>query len=188
MNAVIRTKRTSPLKWGIVTQAVMLLIFVSVFTSCGLLGKNGKPRLDLTKLQLKEDIIAFVFSRMPNIYSGLVKLDDEIGLIEKELERLKEIESEFPKQKKIILTERNNWNKVKHSLQTSLLNLEKKVESIYVTYLVNKEKGIELMDKSTKSLITDIDQTLEVSSPHTKRLIVVGKKSFIVNLKNRLFG
>lgn len=188
MNAAKGTKRTSPLRWGIVTQAMMLLIFVSLFSSCGMLSKNGKPRLDLTKIQLKEDIITFIFSRMPKIYSGLVKLDDEIGLIDKELERLKEIESEFPKQKRIIATERNNWNKVKYALQTSLSNLEKKVESIYVTYLVNKEKGIELMDKSTKSLITDIDQALEASSPHTKRLIVVEKKSFIAYLRDRLLG
>ena len=188
MNAVTRTKKTSTLRWGMVTQAMTLLIFVSIFSSCGLLGKNGKPHLEFTKIQLKEDIITFTFSRMPNIYSGLVKLDHEIGLIDTELERLKEIESEFPKQKKIIVTERNNWNKVKHALQTSLSNLEKRVESIYVTYLVNKEKGSELMNKSTKSLITDIDQTLEASGPHTRRLIAVKKKSFIANLRDRFFG
>lgn len=166
----------------------MVFIFVSVVASCGFLNKNDQPQLDLSKLQLKEDIISFTFRKVPKIYSGLVKLDSEIDLIDKELERLKEIEAEFPKQKRIIITERNNWKKIKKNLRSSLLNLEKEVEKIYVTYLVNKNRGTELINKNMKSLVDTINKTLDASNPHTKRLIVVEKKSFFASLKDNLFG
>ena len=109
-------------------------------------------------------------------------------LIDKELERLKEIEAEFPKQKKIIITERNNWKKVKKDLRSSLSNLEKDVEKIYVTHLVNKSKGTELINKNITPLVDTINKALEASSPHTRRLIVVEKKSFFASLKDKLSG
>ncbi len=152
------------------------------------MNKNDQPQLDLSKLQLKEDIITFTFWKVPKIYSGLVKLDGEIDLIDKELERLKEIEAEFPKQKKIIINERKNWKKVKKDLRSSLSNLEKKVEKIYVTHLVNKDKGTELINKKMTPLVDTINKALEASSPHTKRLIVVEKKSVFASLKDNLFG
>lgn len=188
MAAKIILNKNYPIKWGIITRVVMVFTFVFVVTSCELINKNKKPQLDLTKLQLKEDIIAFTFYKVRKIYSGLVKLDNQIVLIDKELERLKEIEAEYPKQKKIIITERKIWKKVKKNLQTSLSNLEKEVEKIYVTYSVNKNKGIELINKNTKSLVNDIGKALEASRPHTKRLIVVVKKSFIDIFKAKLFG
>lgn len=188
MNVILRIKKNAPTNRRIATRMVMVFCFVSVVASCGFSKKNDQPQLDLSKLQLKKDIISFTFSTVPKIYSGLVKLDSEIVLIDKELERLKEIEVEFPKQKKIIITERNNWKKVKKDLRSSLSNLEKEVEKIYVTHLVNKNKGTELINKNMKPLVDTLNKTLEASSPHTKRLIVVEKKSFFASLKDNLFG
>ena len=188
MNVILRIKETVPFNRRITTRMVVMFCFVSVVASCGFLNKNDQPQLDLSKLQLKEDIISFTFRKVPKIYSGLVKLDSEIDLIDKELERLKEIEAEFPKQKRIIITERNNWKKIKKNLRSSLLNLEKEVENIYVTYLVNKNRGTELINKNMKSLVDTINKTLDASNPHTKRLIVVEKKSFLASLKDNLFG
>ena len=188
MDVTLRTKRNAPIKSRIITRMVVVFCFVSVVASCGFLNKNDQPQVGLSKLQLKKDIITFTFRKVPKIYSGLVKLDSEIVLIDKELERLKEIEAEFPKQKKIIITERNNWKKVKKDLRSSLSNLEKEVEKIYVTHLVNKDKGTELINKNMKPLVDTINKTLEASSPHTKRLIVVKRKSFFASLKDKLSG
>lgn len=188
MSAIVKANNIFPTNRGIITRMVVVFCFVSIVVSCGFLNKNDRPQVDLSKLQLKEDIITFTFKKVPRIYSGLVKLDNEIVLIDKELERLKEIEAEFPKQKKIIIIERNNWKKVKKDLRSSLSNLEKKVEKIYVTHLVNKSKGTELINKNIKSLVGTINKTLEASSPHTRRLIVVEKKSFLASLKDKLSG
>ena len=188
MGAYLITKTIFPTNRCIVTRVLMVLCFVSVVASCEFLEKNNQPQLDLSKLQLNKDIIAFTFNKVPKIYSGLVKLDNEIVLIDKELERLKEIEAEFPKQNKIILAERSNWQRVKKDLRSSLENLEREIEKIYVTHLVNKNKGMELIKNNMKALTDAINKTLEASTPHTKRLIVVEKKSFWVNLKHKLSG
>ena len=188
MDTIVKAKNNFPINRRIITRMVVMFCFVSIVTSCGFLNKNGQPQLDLSKLQLKEDIITFTFRKVPKIYSGLVKLDSEIDLIDKELERLKEIEAEFPKQKNIIVSEQNNWKKVKKDLRSSLSNLEKEVEKIYVTHLVNKNKGAELINKNMKPLVETINKALEAASPHTKRLIVVEKKSVFASLKDNLFG
>ena len=188
MNVTLRIKRNAPINWGIITRMVVVFCFVSVVASCEFLNKNAQPQVNLSKLQLNKDIITFTFSKVPKIYSGLVKLNSEIVLIDKELERLKEIEAEFPKQRKIIITERNNWKKVKKDLRSSLSNLEKEVEKIYVTHLVNKNKSTELINKNMRPLVDTINKTLEASGPHTKRLIVVEKKSVFASLKDNLFG
>ena len=187
MNVILRIEKIAPTNRCIITRMVAMFCFVSIVTSCGFLNKNKQPQLDLSKLQLKKDIITFTFRKVPSIYSGLVKLDSEIDLIDKELARLKEIEAEFPKQKNIIVTERSNWKKVKKNLRSSLSNLEKEVEKIYVTHLVNKNKGAELINKNMKPLVDTINKALEASSPHTKRLIVK-KKSLLASLKDNLFG
>jgi hypothetical protein len=188
MSAIMKANTNFSTDRCIITRMVVMFCLVSIVTSCQFLNKNGQPQLDLTKLQLKEDIITFTFSKVPKIYSGLVKLDSEIDLIDKELDRLKEIEAEFPKQKNIIITERNNWQKVKKNLHSSLSNLEKAVEKIYVTHLVNKNKGVELIKKNIKPLVGTINKALEASRPHTKRLIVAEKKSLFSSLKENLFG
>lgn len=188
MGIIVKAKKNSQTSRCIITRMVMVFVFVSVVTSCGFAKRNNQPQIELSKLHLKEDIISFTFNKIPKIYSGLVKLDSEIVIVDKELERLKEIEAEFPKQKKIILTERNHWKKVKKDLLSSLSKLEKEVENIYVTHLVNKEKGTDLINKNTKPLMETINKTLEASSPHTKRLIVTEKKSFLAGLKDKFLG
>ena len=45
-----------------------------------------------------------------------------------------------------------------------------------------------LINKNMKPLVDTLNKTLEASSPHTKRLIVVEKKSFFASLKDNLFG
>jgi len=57
-----------------------------------------------------------------------------------------------------------------------------------VTHLVNKDKGTELINKNKKSLVEKINKALEASSPQTKRLMVVEKKSILAVLKDQLFG
>ena len=166
----------------------VIIAAVAVVTGCDLVKKEKKPRQDLSRVQLKGDIILFTFKTVPYLYSSLVRLNDEIVLIDKELERLITIEGEFPRQKKIISLERSNWKKIQKGLFAALSNIEKDTEKIYVTHLVNKAKGKELIDKRVETLTTSIKEALNTSQPHTKRLKVVIKKTKMDKLKEKLFS
>ena len=181
-------KTSSPAKWIIITVVLVILIAVAVVAAGSLSRKNQKPKLDLSHIKLKEDIIFFTYKTLPNLYSGLFRLNSEIDLIDKERERLKEIEAEFPQQKKIISVESSNWNRVQNGLSTALSHIEKDIEKIYVTHLVNKAKAKELIDNKTETLTTAIKEALEASKPHTNRLKVVKKKTAVDKLKEKIFS
>ena len=187
MNATQKTNKTATINWQIIIRLMIVFCFVFAVASCKFFSKE-QPQLNLSKLQLKEDIISFTFKKAPKIYSGLIRLDNEIVLIDNELERLKEIENEFPRQIRIIIVERGNWKKVKNELLASFASLKREVEKIYVTHLVNKEKGSKLIGKNMKSLVETVNKALESSSAHTKRLIAKEKKSFLASLKNKILG
>ena len=171
-----------------VTTVLVIFMAVAVVAGCGLSKRGPKPRQDLSKVQLKQEIILFTFYRVPNLYSGLVRLNDEIVRIDKELERLIKIEDEFSRQKKIILSEQSNWNKIQKDLFAALSTIEKDIEEIYVTQLVNKAKGKELIDEKRQPLTTAINEALNASQPHTKRLKMVKKKTKMDTLKEKFFG
>jgi hypothetical protein len=140
----------------------------------------------LAKVQLNPEIITFAFQKIPNIYRGLVRFNNQILLIDKELERLTEIEAEFPRQKAIVNGERVNWTRLQKSLFTGLSRIEKEVEKIYVTHLVNPDKGRALVEKETPSLVQAVNKALDASEPQTNRLRVEKKKTFMDRLKEKL--
>ena len=181
-------KTSSPIKWLIIAAVMVIIIAVAVVAAGRIFGKNQRPRTDLARIRLKEDIIVFTFKTLPNLYSGLVQLNNEIDLIDKEQERLKEIEAEFPRQNKIISAERSNWKKVKMDLLTAVSTIEKNIENIYVTHLVNKAKAKELIKEKTETLTTNINEALQASKPHTNRLKIDKKKTVIDKLREKIFS
>ena len=181
-------KKSSALKWIVViivlTSAVGTFMVRSASRS-----QNKKGELQpLPKVQLKEDIVAFVFGALPDIYAGLFRINREIILIDNELERLEEIEAEFPRQKNIVSAEKSNWKQIQRSLFTALSAIEKDIENIYVTRLVNKAKGKELIDQKKEFLEKAVTDALNASAPHTGRLTVDEKKTAFDKLKGKLFS
>ena len=179
-------KNSSVKKMVIIFAAVGVVIAVAVVAAAGLSRRKQAVPGALAKVQLKQEMLSFTFQRLPDIYQGLVRLNDQILLIDKELERLKEIEAEFPRQKAIINAERSNWTRVQRSLFTALSRIEKAVEKIYVSHLVNTDKGIALIKKENKPLSESVQKALTTAEPHTKRLKVEKKKTFIDRIKEKL--
>ncbi len=179
-------KKTSASKWMITFTAVGVVIAVAVVAAAGLSrSKKNKPQ-ELAKVQLKQEILSFSFQMIPEIYTGLVQLNNQILLIDKELSRLKEIEAEFPRQKTIINAERMSWTRVQNTLMIALSGIERVVEKIYVAHLINTNKGKELIGNEKKSLLETVKKALDASEPQIKRLRVVKKKTLIEQIREKL--
>ncbi|MBW2370248.1 MAG: hypothetical protein JRH15_20450 [Deltaproteobacteria bacterium] len=104
-------------------------------------------------------------------------------LIDQELERLSELETGYPSQKKIIDRERSMWVQTKKQLTGSVSSAEKQLETFFVAYTVNKTKGKELINENVAALTGRIDSVLETSSEVTRRLKRVQKKTIKDKLK-----
>jgi archaellum component FlaC len=164
---------------------ILFLFIISLSLGCNG-AKSQNPVKDLTHIKLSEDAILFTFNNIPRIYSGLASIDNEIVLIDNELERLKEIETQYPRQFKVVAIEKTNWIKIRRNLLDDLETLEKDIERLYVTYIVNKDKGNALIEEKSESIITAINTALDISTPDTRRLKPVEKKSFVARIKDKI--
>jgi hypothetical protein len=124
----------------------------------------------LTKVRLKPELLLFTFEKLPDLYPELVHLNDEIILIEHEMGRLDDIASEFPTQRKIVAEEKTIWNKTLKELTKTLTTIEKDIEKSYVTFLVNEEKGRQLIESHQAKLTEAALNALEAASINTQRL------------------
>lgn len=137
-------------------------------------GKDFKK--DIESVTLQEDILKFTYKKLNNVYALIINYDNEILLINKEVERLVEMEKEFPKQIKIILDEKKIWEEARTNLVESLAALENEIVSIYVTHKVNQQKGITLIKEKKESLHATANDTIVSYKELTKRLKPTMKK------------
>jgi len=178
-------KNTSATKWVIILLVVALTVAAAMVAAEGLSRKKMVASEALTKVRLNPDILSFAYQTMPNIYRGLVGCNDQILLIDKELQRLTDIESEFPRQKVIIDAERANWTSLQKTLFTVLSRVEKAVEKIYVTHLINPDRGKVLVEKEETPLMEAVNKALDASEPKIRRLRVEKKKTVLDLLKEK---
>lgn len=148
---------------------------------------RGPSKADLPHVDLSEDIIRFSFRILPALYGKMRQLNQEINLIHVELSRLETLSSDYPHQKNIIHTEKIVWEKTLKSLFTVLQTFEKKIETIYVAYAVNEEKGKKLIDETTSDLLSAADEAIAVSKAETVRIRIETPKTFTEKLKAK-FG
>ena len=141
------------------------------------------PQTAFDYINLNEDVTLFLFQRIPRLYSRIRQLNTELTMIATELERIGELENEYPSGKRIVQAERNVWVKLQKKLQVIVQSTEKKVESYYVAYMVNKETAKELINESLDGLLSQVDDILEMSKKETRRLKVVTKQTFMEKLK-----
>ena len=141
------------------------------------------PNFQMKNIHLKEEVITFVFQSMPAVYQGLSELNTELVLMDAELERLAKIEKEYPKQKKIVIEEKKMWNSLHKEMETAVADLEKGIETLFVSHSVNPEKGNELMTSQSETLLSVINQALETSKQQTARLKVTEDTSVIGKIK-----
>jgi hypothetical protein len=141
------------------------------------------PQTTFDYLDLNEEVAVFLFQRIPSLYSRVRQLNIELTVISEELERIGELENEYPSGKRIVQAERVNWTNLQKKLRAIVQSTEKRVESYYVADMVNKETSKELINKSLDGLLSQIDDALEKSKEETKRLKVVTDQTFIGKLK-----
>lgn len=147
-------------------------------------NKNRLPATSFEHIGLKEDVVIFTFKVIPTLYNRFLGLNTEISLIDKELDRLSALETDFPSQKRVVKTERAMWAQLRKNLSVEASTAEKKTDSFYVTYMVNKQKGKEFINDNLELLLERIDATLEEARKETRRLKNIQKKTFMDKIKS----
>lgn len=151
--------------------------------------KKDVPEQELDNIGTRVEVISFTKKMMPDTYTALKNLDTETGVINKELGRLDDMAKAYPDQTKIISSEKKIWEKTQKELTTALSKLEKEAEAIYVSYMVNPEKGMKrIEDKKTSDLLVEVNKVITASRKQTARLKVVKEKTLIEKIKNKLFS
>ena len=125
---------------------------------------------DLTHIPLQEEVLLSTYEKLPDVYFGLVDINKELQIINKEIERLTEMEKEYPQQIEIISSEKDIWNSVKHDISKTTTTLQKEIETLHVAYRVNQEKGQKRIADKKDQLQESIRKTLEFSQTRTERL------------------
>ncbi|MBC8319005.1 MAG: hypothetical protein H8E41_13995 [Desulfobulbaceae bacterium] len=125
---------------------------------------------DLTHIPLQEEVLLSTYEKLPDVYFGLVDINKELQIINKEIERLTEMEKEYPQQIEIISSEKDIWNSVKQDISKTTTTLQKEIETLHVAYRVNQEKGQKRIADKKDQLQESIRKTLEFSQTRTERL------------------
>ncbi len=158
---------------------------IAFFVVSYLNKENVTLNTTFENISLKPELITFTHNMMPTLYDGLSGINKEILLIENEVNRLIQMEKEFPLQKKIIISEKTKWKKIKKELLLSLSILEKDVEMIYVSYSVNQQKGLTLIEEKSEDLSSLASNTISTSQELTHRLVVDEEKKFLDTIKDK---
>lgn len=184
-NSAPRKKRKVPFKKFFIFFLIIILlagsgaaVFYIYFTD--------KPG-EIKKSGLSKEILIFTFNLMPEVHTGIKSINDEIIITEKEIERIKEIEKEYPDQEKITTSEKKIWDKNLLTLTTFLLKQEKEIKDIYVSYQVNKETGQKLIDEKKEALATASTEVITPSTVLTEKIKAIeAAKGFLDKIKDFL--
>ena len=131
---------------------------------------NVYHKKPLDTVAINDDLIQFSFAYMQPVYLVLVQANDKQIMIEQEIERLENISKEFPTQKDIAATEITLWQGALQGIKLLREELEKNIEMIYVSYHVNQEKGLRLIETHEDKLITRAKDTFAAYEDLFKRL------------------
>lgn len=126
--------------------AVIIILCAAIGAGAFFFLKKGKEQIKYSKKEYKnlaipEEMIKFTFDVLPNLYVELGKLNDEVDIMDAEIKRLEEIETKYPKQKKIPTSEKKNIERLKKGTQTAISKIEKEIETAFVMSLVEEPKG-----------------------------------------------
>ena len=184
-----KKRRFSLKKISVFLFLLLLCVAASYFGVIYLQKRNPSHVKEFAHVRLKEEVIGFSVEKLPELYSGLVALNTETTLIDKELERLDAIEKEFPAQVKITHDEKKIWQKMRKSLISALTRLGKDIETLYVAYQVNPEKGLERIEKTKDDLKKAVADILDPAGELTQKLKKSENgKGFIDKIKERFLS
>ena len=175
-----------------ILKRLLILFFILVLVGVG--GFFGylhlfapKPGV-VAKSELPEEILIFAFEIIPEIHADVVAISEEIQFTEIEIKRIETIEKKFPEQKKITDTEKKLWEKNLSELNKFRLKHEKEVRDIYVSYRVNIETGLKLIEEKKEEMKKTAGELITPSKTLTDKLRAIEEaKSFWDKLKEKVF-
>lgn len=132
---------------GAVIIVVALLLFIAIAVGGGYITYNKflkKPPLKtkLSSVKIKKELIQFSNNRIsPALYHNMVMIDDILVMMDKELDRLKRINKQFPNQSEIVSPQVKALSDAHDRLSTALADATTRIEKIYVTWLVDQKEG-----------------------------------------------
>lgn len=168
--AVKKKKRSLPKMLMIGLPLLCVLGGAAFFTYYFFFNPRVYHERQLERVKIAPQVIEFAFHRMVDLYNILVETNDKEVLIIKEMERLLKISEEFPSQKPIVVAESALLETALQSVKMLREELEKKIEMIYVSFNVNQEKGLNLIENNKDPLVERARQTLSTYEPLFERL------------------
>jgi hypothetical protein len=115
--------------------------------------KEKPPRTKLTSLKVKEELVQFTHDHISRaLHTNMVTTDDIVVMLDQELKRLKGIGKKFPDQSAIIAPQVKALTTARQSLATALKEVSIVIETIYVTWLVDRPSGVKAIKSQKGSL------------------------------------
>ena len=140
----------------------ILIVLVLVLALAGGGGfwaytKYFKAKPLITKLsshKVKEEVVQFTNDYVSRaLYHNLFTIDNIVGMMNKELKRLKRLGTKFPNQSNIIATQTKQLSTARDKLSKAVSDVTAELEKIYVIWMVDRDRGISEI-KSQKGTLT----------------------------------
>ncbi len=108
----------------------------------GTLCKQEPLRTRLTTVKMREEVIRFTRDSVSTaLYHNMITLDDIVAMMDRELKRLQRIGRQFPNQSGIVNTQMEQMKAARHDLFAVLTDVTAAIETLYVTWLVDRSVG-----------------------------------------------
>lgn len=128
----------------IVLSLILVLIGAGGYYAYNRYMKPEPLRSKLSSSKIKEEVIHFVNDNVSAaLYQNMIMLDDIMVMMDKELKRLERIGKKFPNQGKIVSAQSESLKLARERMAKALDDTTTKLEKMYVTWLVDRAKGVE---------------------------------------------
>ncbi len=116
--------------------------------------KAEPPRAKLSSLKVKAELVQFSHEHVSRaLHTNMITVDDVVVMLDKELKRLKGIGKQFPEQRAIVDPRVKALTTTRTHLATALKDVTGVIETIYVTWLVDRSRGVKEI-RSQKGTLT----------------------------------
>jgi hypothetical protein len=132
---------------------LVVLLFVAAVLGAGgwfgwrIYSSASQPRASLVGAKVKPELIAFVHHQLPNLYTQVIAVDDTIALVDAEVDRLAGIAKQYPAQTPLVEAERQKLGTNRRALAEALTGTLAKAETLFVTYLMDPNRGLRNIKK-----------------------------------------
>ncbi len=144
--------------------------YTKFFSGSGTKDSRVYLPVTLSHVTLPQEMLAFCFARMPELYDALVAYDGEMDLFEAEIARIDAVGTKYPDQEKIADGQKKVWDKEMQSLKKSFEKLEKPIKETFVLFQVNPTAGQEKIDQTAEEMLQTAKEALGKAQEQTAPL------------------